>query len=99
MLLEKPGPARPGAVVPRPQRLARRLDEATVRQVVEAYEAGATARQLAEQFGVARSAVVNLLRNQGVQIRFPRLTGEQKDEMVELYRAGMSQAESARRLG
>jgi DNA-directed RNA polymerase specialized sigma24 family protein len=98
-LLDKRWPVRPTTVVSRPQKLARRLDAETVRAVVEAYEAGSTSRQLAEQFGLARNSVLTLLRKQGVSIRYPRLTAEQCAEIVRLYESGLSQVEIAHRFG
>ena len=65
--------------------------------VVEAYEAGATSRKLAEQFDLARSTAVSLLRKHGVGIRYPRLTPEQRARIIELYLSGVSQKEIARR--
>jgi hypothetical protein len=97
-LLDKRWPDRPATVVPQPQKVDRRLDAEGVQALVEAYEAGTTARQLAEQFNLARSTVISLLRKRGVTIRYPRLTPEECVEIVELYQSGLSQVAIAERL-
>jgi hypothetical protein len=63
------------------------------------YRAGRTGRQLAEQYGLARSTVIGLLRKHGVAVRFPRVTPEEAAEMVRLYRAGVRQVDIAAQFG
>lgn len=57
----------------------------------EGYEAGESALVLTEEFVVARSALVNLLRSQNVVVRRRALTDEQVSELARAYEtAGLS---------
>jgi hypothetical protein len=88
----------PAPVVPR-VRIADRLDEPAIDQLVRDYQAGATGWQLATQFGLARSTVIKLLKERGVVVRRPRVTDEDKAEMVRLFLDGMTQVAIAARFG
>jgi transposase-like protein len=48
-------------------------------------------------FDLAGSTAVSLLRKHGMSIRYPRLTPEQRAEIIELYLSGVRQREIARR--
>ena len=63
------------------------------------YQAGRTRQELAEQYGLARSTIIQLLRKHGVAVRYSRVTPAEAAEMVQLYRAGMRQIDIAARLG
>jgi uncharacterized protein (DUF433 family) len=75
------------------------MDEQLVRQLLADYQGGRTGRELAEQYGLARSTVIGLLRQHGVAVRHPRVTPDEVAEMVQLYRAGMRQVDIAARFG
>ena len=76
-----------------------RLDEQLVQRLLAGYRAGRTGRELAEQYGLARSTVIDLLRKHGVAVRYPRVTPAEAAEMVRLYRAGMRQVDIAAHFG
>jgi DNA-binding IclR family transcriptional regulator len=76
-----------------------RLDDQRVQQLLADYRTGCTGRELAEQYGLARSTVIGLLRQQGVMVRYPRVTPEEAAEMVQLYQAGVRQVDIAARYG
>ncbi len=76
-----------------------RLDEQLVQQLLADYQAGRTGRELADQYGLARSTVIKLLRQHGVAVRYPRITPDAAAEMVRLYRAGIRQMDIAARFG
>jgi transposase-like protein len=97
--LDTPCGARAATGAPQPHRLARRLDASAVRAIGEAYGAGASAAELAQQHGLSRNGVLATLRKQGAVIRHPRLTPEDCATIIELYRSGQSQVEIARRFG
>ena len=63
------------------------------------YQAGASGQELAERYGVARSAVIQFLRSRGVAVRRPRLTEEELAEIVALYQEGVRQIDIAEQLG
>jgi hypothetical protein len=77
-------------------RIAFRLTEADVQQLVADYQAGTAAHDLADRHGLARSTVVVMLRKEGVLIRYPKMTPEECARVVELYRSGVAQVEIAR---
>lgn len=56
---------------PRPWRVGDRLSEADVGGMVSSYQAGMTARELAEHFKISKSSVKRLLRERGVRRRTP----------------------------
>ena len=80
-------------------RVRYRLGEADLDALVAAYEAGATGRQLATQFGLARSTVILLLKQRGIVVRHPRLTSDEIAEIVRWFQSGVTQAEIGRRIG
>jgi transposase-like protein len=53
---------------------------------------------LAEEFGVAKSTVLRLLREQRVVVRRQPLTPEQMSEAARLYESGLSLSQVATRL-
>jgi DNA-binding NarL/FixJ family response regulator len=52
-----------------PPRQRRRLTARLRAEVVEAYEAGQTSRQVAEELGLGRSTVLGILKDAGVVVR------------------------------
>lgn len=55
--------------LPEAWRLEGRLSAQDLVDLVAGYQAGATSRELAGQYGISKTALVHLLRRQGVQIR------------------------------
>jgi hypothetical protein len=76
-----------------------RLDEQVVQQLLADYKAGRTGRELAEQYGLARTTVIGLVRQHGVAVRNPRVTPDEAAEMVQLYQSGVRQVDIAARFG
>lgn len=68
-----------------------------MQQPLKDYKAGRTGRELAEQYGLARSTVIELLRKHGVAVRYPRVTPDEAAEMVRLYQSGVRQVDIAAR--
>lgn len=54
------------------------------------YQAGETTQQIGTQFGISKTRVAIVLREQGVSIRRQGLTVEQVREAIELYGSGRS---------
>src|SRR4051812_40669393 len=92
-------PARPEPLPAPVRRVSFRLDEQLVQQLLADYRTGRTGRELAEEYRLARSTVIGLLRKHGVAVRYPRVTPEDAKEMVRLYRSGMRQVDIAARFG
>jgi DNA-binding CsgD family transcriptional regulator len=86
-------------VVYEPIRVDQRLSAEDVQRMVVDYQDGASGRELAERFGIARSTVIGLLREQQVAVRHLRLTAEEVERAVTWYREGVRQIEIAERLG
>ena len=85
------GRARAGQNDSLPYRLKQRLGEAVVTEIVEAYERGVGAESLARQHKISKSALLELLRDQGVSIRpWLATSGDQNEEIVRLYESGQS---------
>jgi hypothetical protein len=86
--------------VDRPYALAKRLGVAVVREIVQVYEAGATAAELAERYGVSRSGITNLLHSQEAAVRSPRgLSPTDSDLAEQLYADGWLLREIGAELG
>lgn len=84
---------------PVPWRVSARLSAKQQRELLEEYERGATGQELALQYGIARSAVIQFLRSRGATVRRPRLTDEELATVVALYQDGVRQIDIAKRLG
>lgn len=82
-----------------PYKLAVRLTDEQQRELVASYVAGASGRQLAERYSLARSSVLELLKSRGVVLRYPRLTAEERALVVRLYQLRVRQVDIARELG
>jgi hypothetical protein len=52
-----------------PSKLSQRLSAETVSEIIAAYQAGATTREVGARFGLAHSSVNKLLKNHGVTAR------------------------------
>ena len=83
---------------PRPKhRTAKQLKEQQVQSLVQAYEAGATVYELGDRFGIERRTVSKILKREGIETRWIRLTEEDVDEAERLYATGLSTARIAER--
>ncbi len=83
-----------------PAALSRRLDKHLVAEIGRAYEAGTTSTELAQELGVSRTGVLNLLRGSGVKIRTRRaLTASEVDTAERLYGEGWILREIGAELG
>jgi DNA-binding CsgD family transcriptional regulator len=68
-------------------------------QIVELYQSGIPAHEIAERLSVHRVTVSNYLQRAAIAKRPKGLTGRQTDDAVLAYEAGDSFATIARRLG
>lgn len=99
VLAGKTFPARPSPEPTPIRRVNLRLDEQVMQQLLADYQVGSTGRQLAERYSVARSTVIEPLRQHGVAGRYPRVTPAEAAEMVALYQSGVRQVDIAERFG
>jgi DNA-directed RNA polymerase specialized sigma24 family protein len=80
--------------------VSRRLGSSSVAALVTAYAAGATTAELAQQFGVSRTAVKDLLHRQHVVVRGPQgLPAEDAPEAARLYESGWLLRQIAEKFG
>lgn len=94
---DDPAEVRTTTAIARDRRAGRRLGAEDVADLVARCEAGATVRELAEQFGIHRVTVTAQLRRAGVAIRTAGLHPGQADEVVRLYQQGWSARKLAKR--
>lgn len=81
------------------RRVAKRLKESQVTELVGAYKDGASTYQLADRFGIKRQTVSDILKRNGVTPRWRRLTEADVDRAEHLYiHQRMSAARIADRL-
>jgi transposase len=88
-------PTEAGAASRRP--VQRRLKPDDVTRLVTEYRAGATARELAQRFGIHRTTVSAQLESACVPIRKGGLQSDQVDEVVRLYEMGWSARQLSKR--
>jgi hypothetical protein len=78
----------------------RQADDADqVKELIAAYQAGATAYELGTQFRIERRTVSNILHRHGVPMRRRSLSPGQVDTAIHLYNLGWSLARVGERLG
>ena len=84
--------ARPSATDDRKPRSKRFLTVEDTADIMTRYEAGETTQQLGARYGISKTRVASVLRQQSVTIRRQGLTTEQVTEAAALYAAGRSLA-------
>jgi transposase len=96
------------ASVPRPPQLyqdkpkirsKRFLRPEDTADIVARYQASETTQQIGTQYGISKTRVATILREQGVTLRRQGLTEEQAREVAEFYIAGKSIAWLSSRFG
>jgi lambda repressor-like predicted transcriptional regulator len=67
--------------------------------IVSRYQAGDSTPALARDYGVAKSALLQLLRNEGVPMRKQAITSADAKQAARLYEGGMSITEIVEQIG
>lgn len=80
-------------------RSKRFLSPEDISDIVTRYEAGETTQRVGTRYGISKTRVATVLREQSVTIRRQGLTDEQAKEAVELYASGKSLAQIGARFG
>jgi hypothetical protein len=83
----------------RVQKRALRLTDMQIARLAEYYGAGATVYELAANFSIDRRTVARRLKAAGVTLRGQSPTTGDVDEMVQLYRSGLSLARVSDQVG
>jgi len=73
-----------------PKQSHTRLDPLQINDLIVAYQAGNTIKELATQFQIHHTNVSNVLKRHGVSRRHRPLTPEQIEHAVQAYQAGSS---------
>ena len=84
---------------PQPWRVARRLNDEVVAEIVAKYESGVGTPALCLEYGISKPSMLELLHSRGVQMRRQSLTDAQRSEAVALYEGGLALAPTAKCLG
>lgn len=82
-----------------PQRRQTVLTPAQITDILTAYRAGATSGELAARYHLDKAAMLKLLRDNGVSVRYQPPTEAQITKAAALYEAGATVAEIATKLG
>ncbi|WP_373084168.1 hypothetical protein [Sneathiella sp.] len=77
----------------------KRLNEGQINQVVNSYRAEATVYKLAEEFECHRNTTSSHLKTNKAVMRLTPPSTNQIDEMVRLYKSGLSLAKVGSRIG
>jgi transcriptional regulator of aromatic amino acid metabolism len=80
-------------------RTKRFLSPDDLADITTRYEAGETTQQVGNRYGISKTRVATILREQGITIRRQGLTDEQVREAAEFYAAGKSHAWLGARFG
>lgn len=83
---------------PRVKRSWNRLSAEVRTTVAERYAAGETTTALAQEYGVAKSTIIGILRDRNMVMRRQPLTAEQVSEAAGLYESGLSLSQVAGQL-
>ena len=83
---------------PRVKRGWNRLSAEHQAAVIAQYDSGTTSIALAEEFGVAKSTILRILRDARVVVRRQPMTSEQVGKAADLYESGLSLSQVAKRL-
>lgn len=99
--VEKSSSSRTSGPIPthRPHAVSRRIGADATAEIIHRYSQGETAKALAEEFGIARNSVLNLLRENNVVVRRQPPTLEQQAQLAAEYEAGATIADLVTRHG
>jgi hypothetical protein len=99
-VLAKSAPVEEAEIAPlEPWSLSRRLDNATMAELVRKYEAGIGTPQLCREYKLSKYSVLKVLHEAGVAMRRQTLSPSKRIQVTQLYEAGSTMAEIAAELG
>lgn len=93
------GCRRPEATPKRIHAARRRLGPEIIAQLAADYESGRSTTWLMQTYGLGKGTVLGLLEEYGVQLRNQGVPPDQLDEIIRLYRSGLSLAKVAASFG
>jgi DNA-directed RNA polymerase specialized sigma24 family protein len=83
----------------RERRVSKRLKPEAIERMIAEYVTGTTAAELGRRYGLAKSTVLQLIRQAGEQVRHPLLSESETAQLLALYKTGLPQKDIAERLG
>lgn len=95
----RPSETTPPTPKRQPYKINQRLPSATVTQLIADYLTGASSREVAERYGIAKQSALRLLRDHQVARPRSRITEAQVDHAAALVEGGLSIATAAQRVG
>jgi DNA-binding CsgD family transcriptional regulator len=66
------------------------MDPGEIDDLAEAYKSGTSINELAAQFGIDRSTILNHLKSMDIPRRYPALEPDQCEEVCRLYEGGLN---------
>lgn len=91
--------AREADPLPRIHRLAHRLSDETIAELVQAYQAGASTPELERRYELGHASVIKILHGHSVEMRGQGLADADVATAAELYRGGATLAQLGERFG
>jgi len=76
----------------------KRLGPDVIQQLVIDYEAGHSATNLMQAYGLGKGTVLGILQEQGVKMRGQGIPDDRLGEVIELYKSGLSLMQISKRL-
>ena len=76
-------------------KLERRLEPATITEIVEAYKVGESTPSLRQRFGLSSTAILRLLADHDVKMRGQGLRDADRPAVIKLYEQGLTLAQLA----
>ncbi|MCA9833496.1 MAG: hypothetical protein KC435_06100 [Thermomicrobiales bacterium] len=70
--------------------LRRKLSPEMICEIVQRYESGEYTTDLSREYGISKSGLLKLLREEGVRMRKQPITPEDEQNAVNLYQGGMT---------
>ena len=83
----------------RPHKLAQRLAPEVIEQIIVDYLAGSSTRKLGLKYGLHKNSILGLLKRNDVSKPRTKITDEQVDQALKLFRDGHSLVKAAQQLG
>lgn len=79
--------------------LRRRLRPEVICEIVQRYNGGEYTTYLSREYGISKSGLLRLLRDEGVKLRKQPITPEDESRAVQLYESGLTITQAEERIG
>lgn len=79
--------------------MRRRLDADAIQELVQRYNVDEYTTDLSREYGISKSGLLRLLRDEGVKLRKQPITPEDESRTVLLYESGLTITQAEERIG